>query len=78
MPANWPLTFLLIELPEELSSREMAPSLDWLPREEMQGADDLSGAKTSAFDEPLRIHVAAADLKWHVLDEMTRAPQLLY
>ena len=78
MSTKWPLTVLLIELSEELRSRKVALGLDWLPREENQEAADLSNMKTTDFDESLRVHVAAADLRWHVLDEMMQASQELF
>eukprot|EP00959_Pyramimonas_sp_CCMP1952_P016916 358818-Pyramimonas_sp.AAC.1 len=52
----------------------MAPNLDRSPRGDNQGADDLSNMKTTGFDESLRMHMAAAGPRWHVLDEIAQAP----
>ena len=78
MPTKRPPTVFLMELSEELRARRVVLDLDWLPRDENQEADDLGHMKTSGFDDSRRIRGAPEDLKWHVLDEMTKASQELF
>ena len=51
---KYPLTILLMELAEELRSKDLSMDLEWVRRDENTVVDDLSNGKYEAFDQSLR------------------------
>ena len=56
---KYPLTILLMELAEELRSKDLSMDLEWVRRDENTVVDDLSNGKYEAFDQSLREEVKA-------------------
>ncbi|CAE8743401.1 unnamed protein product [Polarella glacialis] len=56
---------ILMELTTSLSRRRLQLNLDWRPREENQGADDLTNRKFEDFDEALRVKIS-----WDEVDKV--------
>jgi hypothetical protein len=78
MSTKFPLTILLMELSEQLRTRNAAMDLVWLPREENQEADNLTNEKYGDFDEAKRIHIQEDKLGFLVLGELQVTAQELY
>ena len=66
MSTKWPLTVLVLELSEERRAKRLSLSLEWIPREEYQGAGDLSNLKFSDFAPERRVEVRPAKLEWRL------------
>jgi hypothetical protein len=78
LSTKFPLTILLIELSEQLRTRDSVLNLAWVPRGENQEADDLTNEDFSKFSSNLRIEVNPAEIKWIVLPEIMKSSQELY
>ena len=55
MTTKYPLTLLVMELSEALRTRRCELSLEWIPRDLNQLADDLTNEKFDAFPEEKRV-----------------------
>ena len=78
LSTKWPLTTLLVELSEQLRSRELCLHLLWRKRELNCEADQLTNSDFSSFDAALEVKVDTAALPWLVLDELMESSRLLY
>ena len=77
LTSKYPLYLVLLELAEQLDSRQLQLELRWTPREKNQGADDLTNFKFEKFDVAKRIIVELAKLPWIVLPQLlTQANEL--
>ena len=75
---KFPLTILIMELSEQLRTRNAAPSLRWVPREQNQEADDLTNMVFEKFDEKNRVPVDPSKLQFLVLNELNITAGELY
>ena len=78
MSTKWPLATLLIELSEQLRSRQLDLNLAWLPRLQNQEADDITNQNFEKFDASRRVRFEWGEVKWLVLDNLMQASQKLY
>jgi len=78
LSTKFPLTILIMELSEQLRTRNSALSLRWEPREQNQAADDLTNLNFSKFDEKHRIPLEPAKLNLLVLGKLNQAAGELY
>ena len=63
MSTKFPLTLLVMELSETLRSSCCELSLDWIPREKNQLADDLTNEKVDHFPMNCRMRWIGGDTK---------------
>ena len=70
MSTTYPLALLVMELSETLRTRNCELSLEWIPREFNQLADDLTNEKFDSFPEGKRIKAIGGDTKWLVLERL--------
>ena len=70
MSTKFPLTLLVMELSETLRSSCCELSLDWIPREKNQLADDLTNEKVDHFPMNCRMRWIGGDTKWIALERM--------
>ena len=75
MSTKYPLTILIMELSETLRTRDCELSLEWVPREKNQLADDLTNQKFECFPAERRIKFVGGDTKWLVLDRLMHKAQ---
>lgn len=78
MSTKWPLATLLIELSEQLRSRQLDLNLAWLPRLQNQEADDITNQNFEKFDASRRVRFEWEKIQWLVLDDLMQASQELY
>ena len=78
LSTKFPLTILIMELSEQLRTRNAALSLRWVPREQNQEADDLTNLLFEKFDDKHRIAVDPSKLQFLVLNELNLAASELY
>ena len=78
LSTKFPLTILIMELSEQLRTRNSALSLRWEPREQNQAADDLTNLDLSKFDEKHGIPLEPAKFNFLVLGELNQAAGALY
>ena len=67
-----PLAAIVMELGEELASRNLLANVAWSPRATNEEADALSRGVTAGFSPSLRVHVDLQRVQWHVLREALR------
>ena len=70
MTTKYPLCNVLMELSEQLYSRNLVLRLSWLPREGNQPADDLTNEIWSRFDPARRVCATWKDLKFVILPQL--------
>jgi hypothetical protein len=68
----------LIELSEQLRTREVELHLIWIPREENQEADDLTNEMFEKFSPEHRVLVDPLNIPWLVLKDLMNAGSDLY
>ena len=78
LSTKFPLTILIMELSEQLRTRNAALSLRWVPREQNQEADDLTNLVFEKFDEKNRVPVDPSKLQFLVLNELNVTAGELY
>ena len=78
MSTKFPLTLLLMELTEELRSKDLRLDLEWVRREENVDADDLSNENWSNFSIEMRDERRPDEMGWKVLDRLQQKGQELY
>ena len=78
MSTKWPLTTLLLELSEQLRTRQLCLQLVWRKRDENAEADSITNEDFSGFNGARRMTVDPASLPWLVLPELMEASKLLY
>ena len=78
LSTKFPLTILLIELSEQLRTREVELHLIWIPREENQEADDLTNEMFEKFSPEHRVLVDPLNIPWLVLKDLMNAGSDLY
>ena len=78
MTSKFPLVVILAELAEQLRQRDLSMSLDWVPRDQNEEADDLTNLEFGRFRSDLRLELDLKDLKWKVLPELMELAQELY
>ena len=79
MSTKFPLTILLMEMSEQLRSRNAVLGLSWLPRESNTEADDLTNGKFDRFDAALRVDITSEILdQFKVLPSIQTVSQDLY
>lgn len=69
MSTKFPLTVFIMELSESLRCGHCCLTLDWIPREANQMADDLTNEKFDSFNQEDRVRWDPKLQSWHVLDE---------
>ena len=69
MSTKFPLTVFIMELSESLRCGRCCLTLDWIPREANQMADDLTNEKFDSFNQEDRVRWDPKLQSWHVLDE---------
>ena len=69
MSTKFPLTVFIMELSESLRLSRCNLTLDWIPRESNQLADDLTNEKFDHFEQEDRVRWDPTQQSWHVLDE---------
>ena len=67
LTGKFPLYIILLELTEQLRSRNLILDLHWQRRDLNQAADDLSNGDFGAFSKELRINPALGNLDWILL-----------
>ena len=75
---KFPLTILLMELSEQLRTRNASLSLRWVPRLDNQPADDLTNNKFDLFESSLRIDIDPAKLPFLVLPVLNDSASKLF
>ena len=78
MTTKFPSTLILMELTEELASKNSQLELSWLRRDSNQLADDLTNEKFDMFDSAFRIPLKGEELEWKVLDKLLRHSDRFY
>ena len=78
MSSKYPLYIILLELTEQLQSRNLLLDLHWQRREDNQAADDLTNGKFEAFDVEKRIHPSLEALPWMVLPRLMVEAEALH
>ena len=78
LSTKYPLTILLMELSEQLRTREATLSLKWLERESNQEADDLTNCCFDKFSLERRIEIDQSRLEFLVLADINVASAELY
>eukprot|EP00435_Cladocopium_sp_Y103_P055789 s679_g18.t1 len=78
MSTKFPLTILLMELAEELRSKDAKMDLEWVGRDDNTKADDLSNGRIEEFSPELRVEVDARDIGWKVLERLQKRSEELY
>ena len=78
MTTKFPSTLILMELTEELASKNSQLELSWLRRDSNQLADDLTNEKFDSFDSEFRIPLKGEELEWKVLDKLLRHSDSFY
>jgi len=78
MSTKFPLTLLLMELTEELRSKDLKLDLEWVRREENVEADALSNEDWKDFSEELRDVRRPEEIGWKVLDKLQVRGEELY
>ena len=78
MTTKFPSTLILMELTEELASKNSQLELSWQRRDSNQLADDLTNEKFDMFDSALRIPLKGEELEWKVLDKLLRHSDSFY
>ena len=68
---KFPLYLVLMELSEQLRSRQLVLSVAWRPRDENEEADALTNERFGAFSLDRRVHVKWSDLRFSVLPRLT-------
>ena len=64
-----PLAAVVMELGEELASRNLVANVAWSPRATNEEADALSRGDHTGFAAALRVHVDLDQVRWHVFGE---------
>ena len=75
---KYPLYFVLMELSEQLRSRNFLLSATWRPRDENEEADALTNEVFTGFDEKKRVEVRWSDLKLMVLPQLVKGAEALF
>ena len=69
MSTKWPLAPMLIELAEQLRSRNLELHLDWERRDKNVDADSITNEDFTGFDEKLRVQCDFPKIPWVILDQ---------
>ena len=75
---KYPLYLVLMEVSEQLRSRNLLLSVAWRPRDENEEADALTNENFTGFDLSKRIDVKWEDLSFRVLPKLVRAAESLF
>ena len=78
MSSKWPLTVLLVELSEQLRSRQFELQLSWRQRDLNQEADDLTNGVFTAFTPCNRVPIDPLQIPWIVLNSVMADSESLY
>ena len=78
MSTKYPLTLLLMELTEELRSKDLRLDLEWIRRDENTEADDLSNEKWEGFCLERRELRRPEEIGWKIFDKMQVRSEDLY
>ena len=78
MTTKFPLAPVLMELGEQLRSRNLELHLNWIPRDKNWLADAITNEEFEHFSEDNRIHINPAELKWLVLPEAMQWSKEVY
>ena len=70
MTTKFPSMLILMELAEELASRNCDLQLQWIRRDLNQLADDLTNENFASFDPAFRIHLRGEELEWKILGKL--------
>ena len=70
MTTQYPSGLILMELAEELASKDCELQLAWIRRDLNQLADDLTNEEFKMFDMAFRIPLKGEDLQWKILDQL--------
>ena len=75
---KYPLYLVLMEVSEQLRSRNLLLSVAWRPRDENEEADALTNERFEGFDQDKRVSVKWADLRLLVLPKLVKAAEELF
>ena len=78
MSSKFPLVVILSELCLQLRDRDMALSLEWVPRDQNEEADALTNEEFGSFDVRRRIHVDLPSLTWKAMDRLMKVAEELH
>ena len=78
MSTKFPLALLLMELAEELRSKDLSLDLEWVKRDMNVEADALSNGDWSKFSESKRIQFDMDNMGWKILPEIMARGEELY
>ena len=78
MSTKFPLTILLMELSEEMRTRDLEMDLEWIRRDENTIADDLSNGRCEAFSPEKRETFRGESEDWKVLEKLQKRSEELY
>ena len=67
---KFPLYLVLMELSQQLRSRQLVLSVAWRPRDENEEADALTNERFGAFSLDRRVHVKWSDLRFSVFPRL--------
>ena len=70
MTTKYPSGLILMQLAEELASKDCEPQLAWIRRDLNQLADDLTNEEFKMFDMAFSIPLKGEDLEWRILDQL--------
>ena len=70
MTTKFPSMLILMELAEELASRNCDLQLQWIRRDLNQLADDLTNENFASFDPAFRIPLRGEELEWKILGKL--------
>ena len=78
MTSKFPSVVILAELAEQLRARQAELSLQWIPRDQNEEADDLTNSEFRRFRLDRRIPVEVESMKWLVMDSLMRSAEDIY
>ena len=78
MTTKFPSMLILMELAEELASRNCDLQLRWIPRDLNQLADDLTNENFASFDPAFRVHLKGEELEWKILGRLLKHAESYY
>ena len=78
MTSKFPSVVVLAELSEQLRAQQTELSLEWVPRDQNEEADELTNEIFQRFDMNRRISVDPLAMKWLIMDQLFKVAEGLY
>ena len=75
---KFPSTLILMELTEELASKNSQLELSCLRRDHNQLADNLTNERFDMLDSSFRVPLKGEELEWQILDKLLRHSDSFY